>query len=82
MKLLYNMEQHSGNTGTAMISGFAFAFVNFFTGWFNSPLQILNIQQDASKALILGFVGAIGGLLGKQCYSYIAKFIKRKKTTR
>lgn len=68
------MENHH-TTVMSVLTGGTFAVANNLTGVFNKPLFITHLQDDVAKALIVGFAGAIGGLIAKAIYSVITKKI-------
>jgi hypothetical protein len=75
---------HTGNTLTAMMSGGVLAMINSTTGIFNSSPVIEHLNTEIFKALLLGIVGALGGLITKSAYGWAmatirGRFGNRKK---
>jgi hypothetical protein len=68
------MENHQ-STVMSGLTGAGLAVANNVTGIFNEPLLFAHLRDDMLKALVVGFVGAIGGLIAKAIYSVIAKKI-------
>lgn len=67
----------NGNSFTAISAGAGMALVNDLTGFANTPLLTIHVQEDLIKALLVGFVGAIGGLIGKAIFIQIGKLFKK-----
>lgn len=69
--------QDTHNSFTAITAGGGLALANEITGFANHPLLIVHVQEDLIKALLVGFVGAIGGLIGKAIFLRLSKLFKK-----
>ncbi len=69
------MEQHTtGNSFVAVLCGSVGAIANNHFEF--QLLFIHDIQQDAIKAVIVGFLGAMAGLIAKSVHAYAIAKIK------
>lgn len=63
-----DMEHTGGNSLIAILTGSIMAIINSI---FNiDPLFIQNIQGEAIKAIVVGFLGALGALMAKGIYGF------------
>ena len=68
------MEHTTGNSFVAILCGSMMALINNIFDF--NPLFIGNIPYDAVKAIVVGFLGAMSGLLAKSVHAYMVRKIK------